>query len=546
MSDEPASIGELVEAQADKLGEAPFLHFEDETHSFAALDSAANRVALGLASIGVGPGTGVAILMANAPEWLFTYIATQKLGAYAVPVNTALRGEGLRYVINHSGSRVLVIGTDCQDAVWDLEGGMPGVRHVVIDDTRQGKPPAGETRRLRACHSLAELAAGGGPRPRMVTDPDAISAISYTSGTTGPPKGVVTRYDRLDLSGVRLLGGLLEPDDILYTCLPLFHANALWLTTFRALAGGRPMVLARRFSAGRFWDDMRYYSVTTFNALGAMVPILMKQPERPDDAQNPVRTVFSAACPVSVWEAFERRFAVRIVEGYAAVDGGGYVTINFGQSPKGSIGKPASTFRIVDDNGRDVPAGEPGELIFEVDDPRRRQVEYYRDPAAGEARISGGWFHTGDLVRADPDGNLYFVDRKTESLRRRGENISSWEVERELDRHPAVLESAVFGVPSELGEHEVMAVVVPKEGCEVDAAQLVDFAAQRMAAFMVPRYVEIVNALPKTETHRVRKAELKQRGIGPATWDRESGTQTVGPVNGGRAPATGRSAPGRR
>ncbi len=476
-----------------------------------------NRAAHGLARLGVGPGVGTAVMMANSPEWLAVYFATQKLGAYAVPVNVALRGDGLRHVIDHSDAAVVVVDHASGGALGALAEAIPKVRTVMVDG--RGAPdgwaaPPGWV-------GLDEVMDAPDTNPGVVADPGAMSTIMYTSGTTGAPKGVVSRYSALHLDGIRLLGGFLAPDDVLYTCLPLFHANALLLTTVRALAMGLPMALSRRFSASAFWDEIRRYRATTFNALGAMIPILMKQPERPDDADNPVRIVFSAACPVSVWAAFEARFGVQIVEGYAAVDGGGYAIVNFGQSPKGSIGRPFTPVRIIDNDGDDVAVGEPGELLFEVDDAGRRKVEYFKNAEAGDAKIQQGWFHTGDLVRADAEGNLYFVDRKTDSLRRRGENISSWEVERELDRHPAVLESAVLGVPSELGEDDVLAVVVRRDGASLSAAELVAFAAERMAAFMVPRYVEFRDVLPKTETHRVQKDVLKREGVGPRTWDRE-------------------------
>jgi crotonobetaine/carnitine-CoA ligase len=517
VSGEPTTLAEVLVEQASERGEETFLHFEERTVSFDELNANVNRVANGLADLGVGIGSGVAIVMGNSPEWLFVYLATQKLSAYAVPVNVALKGEGLRYVIDHSDATVVVMDPARVDAVASVATGTPQVRRFVVDAT---DAPGGWTP-PQGWSTLAEVMGAPDTEPRASIDPDAISAIMYTSGTTGAPKGVVSRYRRTNIGGIRMLAQLLAPDEVLYTCLPLFHANALLLTAVRGLVAGLPVVLSRRFSASGLWDEVRRYGATMFNGLGAMLPILLKQQEREDDADNPIRVVFSAGCPASVWEAFERRFAVRIIEGYAAVDGGGFMTMNLGQSPKGSIGTSTSPIRVVDDEGHDVPVGAPGELLFEVDDPEARRVEYYKDPDASDDRIRDGWFHTGDLVTQDEGGNLYFVDRLTDSLRRRGENISSWEVEREINRHDAVLETAVFGVPSELGEDDVMAVVVPKDGHTITPEELVEHCEPLMAGFMVPRYVEIRSALPKTETHRVRKAELKSEGVGPATWDRE-------------------------
>ncbi len=514
MADEPTTLRALIEAQAKALGDKPFLYFEDRVISFAELNRQVNRAANGLAALGVKTGVGVAIMMPNCPEWLFVYFAVQKLGAYAVPVNVALKGEGLRHVVDHSDSSILVCHADYVDAVQAVFSSLPKLSRIIIDAAEAAVP--------EDWLPLAELMAASDADPEAEIEEDAISVILYTSGTTGAPKGVVSRYRAMNVVGVRLLGGTLDPDSVLYTCLPLFHANALQLTTMRALAMGFPMALSRRFSASRFWDEIRRYGVTTFNALGAMIPILMKQPERPNDAENPVRLVISAACPASVWAEFEKRFGVHIVEGYAAVDGGGFSVVNIGNSPKGSIGKPPTPIRIVDDQGREVAPGQPGELLFEVDDARRRRVEYYKNEEASNAKIQDGWFHTGDLVYADEEGNLYFVDRKTDSLRRRGENISSWEVERGIDSHPAILESAVFGVPSDLGEDDVMAVVVLKEGETLAPEDLIRHCEERMARFMVPRYIEFRDALPKTGTHRVQKSSLKGDGVGPNTWDREA------------------------
>lgn len=518
MNQTATTLEELLEEQAEALGEKPFLYFEDRVISFEDLNRQVNKVANGLADLGAEKGVGVAIMMGNSPEWLFTYFATQKLCAYTVPVNIALKGEGLRHVIDHSDSSILVCDPDRTDAILSILPELPKIRNVVVDTTDARSDfvtPEG-------WRSLAEVMDAPDSDPHVEIDPEAISNLLYTSGTTGLPKGVVNRYSNTNLMGIRMLASMLQPDDVLYTCLPLFHANALYLTTIRALVMGCPVILSRRFSATRFWDEIRKYGATTFNALGAMIPILMKQPERPDDRDNPVRVVFSAACPASVWTEFEERFNLRIVEGYAAVDGGGYSVINIGNAPKGSIGKPMNPYRVVTDEGEDARPGEPGELLFKVDDARLRKVEYYKNEQASNEKIKDGWFHTGDLVKADEEGNLYFVDRKTDSLRRRGENISSWEVEREINKHPDVLESAVFGVPSELGEAEVMAVVVPRDGATIDPKQLVEFCEDRMAAFMVPRYISIRNEIPKTETHRVQKSVLKREGVTPDTWDREA------------------------
>jgi crotonobetaine/carnitine-CoA ligase len=315
---------------------------------------------------------------------------------------------------------------------------------------------------------------------------------------------------------------MIQPDDILYTCLPLFHANALVLTSGFSMCAGVPFGLEKRFSASKFWEPIRRYGATLFNALGAMIPILMKQPERPDDADNPVRLVNSAACPSNLWVPFEKRFGVKIWEAYGAVDGGGVIIMNFGNAPVGSCGKPmpGTEWKLVDDNDNEMPQGQIGELVTKVTG-KERSVEYYKNPEASAKKVKGEWLHSGDLFYTDADGNLFFVDRKSDCMRRRGENISSFEVENIVEKHPAVAESAAFGVPSELGEDEVMIWVRPREGAQLDVKDLMRHCAKTMAYFMVPRYVDVVDEIPRTGTMRVTKADMKKRGVTSRTWDRE-------------------------
>lgn len=513
MSETPTTLATLLETRATDLGDKPFLLFEDQVVSFAELNTNTNRVANGLAKLGVKAGVGVCIMMGNAPEWLFTHFGVQKQGAYTVPVNTGLKGEGLQHIINHSDSTVLIIDDTFIQTIGDIRENLKALDTVIVSVSEGADVPDGWL-------TLADVMDSSDENPGVEIRDGEMNMLQYTSGTTGLPKGVVGRYKSQPYVG----GGFtafLQPEDVMYTCLPLFHANALGISTMSALVGGHPLALSRRFSASRIWDDVRRYKATTFNALGAMIPILMKQPERPDDADNPVKIIMSAACPADVWEEFENRFGVMLIEGYGAVDGGGFGVINAGNAPKGSIGKPTSPYRLVDDDGVDVPVGESGELIFEVDDMKLRKVEYYKNEEASSARIVDGWLHTGDMLHCDDKGNLYFDDRKTDSLRRRGENISAWEVERDINKHEAVFESAVIGIKSELGEDDVMAFVMLQPGATLTAEELIAHCEPLMAKFMVPRFIEFRDEFPKTGTHRTQKSKLKQDGVGAKTFDRE-------------------------
>jgi len=508
---------ELIEAQGKVLGDKPYIFHEDLTVSYAEFNRMTCRIANGMAAQGASPGDGAAILMGNCVEYLYLFYGLPRGGFYSVPINTALKGDGLRYIIEHSDVKTLVVDDALYPRILDLGTPLGAVEKIFVRRT-EGKPLP------PMVLDIQDLMEASAEKPDHTLTPSALSFLMYTSGTTGFPKGVVNRNQNTNIPGLKMLSAVLyQPQDVLYTTLPLFHANALMLTPAFAMAGGLPFALEKKFSASGFWDSTRRYGGTSFNALGAMVPILMKQPEKPDDADNPVRLVISAACPANLWEAFEKRFNVKIWEAYGAVDGGGALTFNFGTAPVGSIGQfvTGQEWRIVDDDNNDVKQGGIGELITKVMDEKKGSVEYYKNPEATQKKVRGGWIHTGDMFYADQNNNLYFVDRKTDSMRRRGENISSFEVENMVEKYPAVAECAAFGVPSELGEDEVMIWVKPKPGETINLKALMEHCAKNMAYFMVPRYVDIVDDIPRTGTLRVKKNEMKKKGVSDRTWDRE-------------------------
>jgi crotonobetaine/carnitine-CoA ligase len=257
-----------------------------------------------------------------------------------------------------------------------------------------------------------------------------------------------------------------------------------------------------------------------FNTIGSIIPILMKQPAMPNDRDNRIRVVMSAACPVDMWEPFERRFGVKIYEAYGAVDGGGKGIMNLGTAPPGSLGKPASTksIRIVDENNTDVPDNVPGELLFAIKN-KQSLVEYYKNPEATEKKSKDGWLHTGDIIKRDSFGYFYFVGRNTESMRKGGENVSAYEVEHVIMQHDAVEDVAVYAVPSELGEDEIMASIKLVNGNTIPHREIRDYLSDKLARYAIPRYIRFVDEFPKTNTHRIIKKSLEDQGVTKDTFD---------------------------
>jgi len=518
---EDMSWAELLEERASQVPYKKFLLYKDEEFTYSKMDENANRIANFLLQLGGNKGKGIGIFMKNSPRFLDIFFGSQKIGMYTVPINAALKGEGLKFIINHSDIEYLAVDAELLEDFNKVSKETDRLKKIIVDDIEE------EASGYTIPKDMIKLSDAYGPdvssnNPGIGYNKEDICLIMYTSGTTGLPKGVVSRYKNSNVKKLALLAGItVKKDDIYFTPLPLSHGNAMFLTVTPAMAVRGTVALSRKFSASRFWDEVRRYNATVFNGLGSMIPILMKQPENPADNKNRVHHILSAACPADMWEAFEKRFGVKIYEGYAAVDGGGKAIMNFGTGPVGSIGKPSSgmgNLRLVDENGRDVPAGVPGELIFEVGD-AKSSVEYYKNEEATNDKVRDGWLYTGDLIKKDEEGYLYFVGRNTESMRRGGENVSAYEVEHVILDHPAVEDAAVYAVPSELAEDEIMASIKIVEGQNLKPEDLNKFLQDKLARFAIPRYIRIVDEFPMTSTHRIIKKELEQIGVTKNTYD---------------------------
>ncbi|MGD9713875.1 MAG: AMP-binding protein [Thermomicrobiales bacterium] len=509
----------LLRQRAAERPDDVFLHFEDQSFSYSDLLRASERLASGLQKLGVMRGDKVAIMMGNRPEFLLSWFALSMLGAVEVPINTAHRGDLLRYMLDQADCAVLITEAQFSGRLVDVVAGLKALGHIIVlDDGGSLDAP----QNLVAWDDVASSQALENWEEITPSDP---VAVMFTSGTTGPSKGAVLPQKYVLIQGAIIAGASgYDTDDCLYNALPLFHGNAQFLSTVPALISGARMVLARRFSASAFWGDIAQHRCTAFNYIGGILPILWSAPPAATDPDNSLRLMMGAGAPAHLFEAFERRFGVRLVEGYGMSEVGVPLSNTIDLRRPGSCGRELAEYevRLVDDEGVEVDADMPGELLVRPRLFDSMMCEYYRMPEKTVEAWQGLWFHTGDYLKRDADGYFYFLDRKKDALRRRGENISSFEVERSVNEHPAVRESAAVAVASDLGEDEVMICVVPRDGQQIDPLDLLRHCAGRMARFMVPRYVRVLDTLPKTPTERVQKFELRAEGVTVDTYDREA------------------------
>jgi crotonobetaine/carnitine-CoA ligase len=517
------TIPEMLLAAASRDPGGVWVRADAGSLTFSAAAEKVARTAQALRDAGVRHGDLVMVTARTTPPYLICWMALAALGAVTVSVNPRSAPAELAGLIGQTQPRAIVTDTDLVPLVAGAAAGAAGA-----------PPPLGvlEVAELTSERddgdAVPDHGQGSWRLPDAAVKPDDLAVLIPTSGTTGRSKLVMQTHRAYVMAGEGFPYWMeLTAADRLMTSLPLFHINAPAYSVMGSLASGAGLILLPRFSASGFLDSARKHGATEFNAIGAMLEILMRQPPRPDDADTPLRLCYTGPAPARErQEEMERRFGLRIVVGYAMSESPYGLIWPRGTRPFGTLGAPrqhprlgvVNEVRVTDDDGRDLGPGGTGELLL-----RNPVVTpgYWGMPEETASAITDGWLHTGDLVTADEGGTYTFVARKKEVLRRRGENLSPAEVEEVLAEHPAVLECAVTGVPSELSEEEVKAFIVPAPGARPDFAELRAYVATRLAAFKVPRYWQLIDELPHTPTARVAKHRLPQ-GHQPGEYDAQA------------------------
>ncbi|TAM63521.1 AMP-binding protein [Mycobacterium sp.] len=467
-----------------------------------------------LAGLGVGHGDCVALFTGTCPEWVYLWLGAARIGAVSAAINAANKGDFLLHTLRLSRAKVILTDAERRPRVDEVAGRLDTVTDIVLQDD-----------------SLTEALCSSPDHP--VSDSPAAAAdvgvLFYTSGTTGPSKAVATTWHYLFSVAATVASAWgFGPGEVLWTAMPLFHLSAAPSVLAPMLVGGTT-VLAKAFHPGQVWDEIRAHGAVGFAGAGAMVSMLQNLPADPRDARLPLRFISAAPIGADSYRDIEKRYDCRIVTMYGLTEAFPIaLKAVTDEGVPGTSGRPNPDFdvRVLDERGNPLPPGTVGEIACRPKSPHVMSEGYVSQGLRVDPHPE--WFRTGDLGHLDADQNLTYVDRAKDSLRRRGENVSSVEVETVVMRHPAVAEAAAVGVPSELGEDDILLVVTLRPGAALDCAELLDFCADRMPYFCVPRFVEALDELPKNGVGRIRKDLLRSRGVHPDAWDREKEGYIVG------------------
>lgn len=509
-------LSTILARQAARYRDRTLFVFGDTRWSYTETASIAAASAGRLMQAGIRAGDRVALMCSNRPEFLEVYLGCAWMGAVTVPINTALRGIQLSHILRNATPKLLVIEQCFMPTIETLERdvALPDIVWTIGEDAT----PA------IAQGSISPLPALGEKADPVPVQPGDTAAILYTSGTTGPSKGVCCPQAQMFWWGIfsaRALG--VVEGDVLFTTLPLFHTNAL-NAFYQALLNGCTYVLEPKFSASGFWAAARRHQATVGYLLGAMAVMLLAQPPSANDTAHFLRVALGGGVPGQFHGPFLERFGVPLLDGYGSTETNFVFAGTIPSDRPGTMGYLVEGMEacIVDANDEPMPDGEAGELLLRSREPLAFATGYFEMPDKTAEAWRNQWFHSGDRVVRDSDGHYRFVDRMKDSIRRRGENVSSWEVEQVLLNHPAIAACAIYPLPSELGEDEVAAAVQLEAGHALDAIEIVRHCEGKMAYFAVPRFVRIVTEMPLTENGKIRKVSLREAGKTPDTWDRDA------------------------
>ena len=526
------SLVALAQRQAERYGDREFMSFEHGTRlTFASFHQDSDRLARNLISLGVRPEDRVMIMVKNRIEFMLTLLAIMKTGAIFVPINTELKGAFLSHQIRNAEPKVLFLDVDLADAFDAASGGNESLIHTVYvaGDVPSQRPDV---------LSVAPAMTFDGLMARDPDDaqalfmpkPEDIACIMYTSGTTGPSKGVLLPHAHCYLFGRNMAINMeIGEDDCQYVCMPLFHAMGLWMQVFSALIAGARVYCIERFSPGTWLDDVRNSGATVSNALGVMPEFIFRTPETEHDRDHKLRLVVAVPIATEWGEAMEARFGLKFLQVYGMTE----VNIPSYTTPDDPL-LPGMAGHILDEyfevrivnaaTDAPLPQGEIGEIVIRPKVPFCFNQGYYRMPERTVEAWRNLWFHTGDAGYFDTKARLFYADRIKDRIRRRGENISSFEIEQVLNDYPDVTESAVVGIKVEDagGEDEVKAYIVTDGGRDIDNVALLDYCVEQIPRFAVPRFIEAVAEIGKTATGKIQKEPLRQAGVTNRTWDRNS------------------------
>jgi len=514
-------LADLIQIRAEQTPDLDVLTFEhlsldglatpDEVRTFADLYTRANRIAAGLMAKGLAPGDRFAIMMRNHPEFVEAMIAASISGAIFVPIDPRTRGEKLAYMLGNAGCRGIICADYCLGEIDAVRGRLPGLEWVLAVESNESEAPLSSFKGVEPLEAL--LAKPAATVDVRAESPEAPLQIMYTSGTTGDPKGIVGANFRFCAAG--MLGMLFgyRPDERPYTGLSFTHGNAQSVTLAPALTMSLRAVFSRRFTKSKLWDVCRRYGCTMFSLVGGMATAIYSERARPDDAGNPVRMVVSGGMPAAIWEPFETRFNVKILEFYGAMDGGGMAYKPINEGPIGSFGKPMPgiEMRILDEHGNECPPGVVGEICCRPAGGGEATVEYFGNPEASAKKIRRGWNRSGDMGHADENGWLFFDYRAGGGIRHNGDFVNPSFVEKVIAEHPDVADVFVYGVPAASGapgEKDVVAVIVPAAGRRLAVASIFAACRAKLEANFVPTYLQVVDEIPKTSSEKPQERFL--------------------------------------